>query len=256
MEKKYTEKQKRIKEQFEKDRGKWKWNDTWETILALNPDVLAAYSKMSSVPHKNGYLSPQVKEMLYVAIDGAITELYQPGLLSHLQHGLDIGVTPEQFLEVLAITSTTGAATYTMGIPILTEELRCAGTDIGQQPLTEHQKSLKQRYQEEYGYWNDVLENTLKLDETMMESFMDYVQAALSRHALEPKIREFIYIAANAAPTSLNVEATRVHIRRALEAGATKEELVEVLESIACLGIHTVTVGVPALNQTLSSQKQ
>ena len=252
MEKNYTEKQRKARAQFEADRGKWKWSDTWETILQLNPDILSAYSKMSSVPHKKGHLNQKTKEMLYVAIDGAITELYLPGLSSHLKHGLDIGVTKEEFLEVLAITSTTGAATYTMGIPVLVEELKAVGIDITAQALTEHQKKLKQRYIMENGYWNEMLENTVKLDEDMMESYMDYVQASLAGGVLDPKTREFIYIAANAAPTSLNKEATAVHIRRALEAGATTAELIEVFESIACLGIHTVTVGIPELNKALN----
>lgn len=251
-ERSYSEKQKRIREQFEADRGKWKWSETWETILALNPDVLSAYSRLSSVPHKKGYLDQKTKEMLYVAIDGAITELYLPGLESHLKHGLDIGCTKEEMLEVLAITSTTGAATYSMGIPVLVEELKNAGVDIAAQALTGKQEAIKDRYIEENGYWDEMLENTLKLDEDMLESFMDYVKAALSGNHLDEKTREFVYIAANAAPTSLNKEATALHIRKAIKAGATKEELIEVFESIACLGIHTVTVGIPALNRVLA----
>lgn len=250
-ERNYTEKQRRIREQFEADRGKWKWSETWETILELNPDVLSAYSHLSSVPHKKGYLDKKIKEMLYVAIDGAITELYLPGLESHLKHGMEIGCTKEEMLEVLAITSTTGAATYTMGIPALVEELKMAGISIEEQKLTPRQEKLKKRYIEENGYWDEMLENTLKLDEEMLEAFMDYVKAALSGNHLDAKTREFIYIAANAAPTSVNKEATALHMRKALQAGATKEELVEVLESIACLGIHTVTVGIPALNRAL-----
>ena len=50
----YTDKQQRIKEQFCLERGKWKWNASWETILSLNEDLLSAYSKLSSVPHKKG----------------------------------------------------------------------------------------------------------------------------------------------------------------------------------------------------------
>ena len=69
MEYQYDEKQLRIRQQFYDDRGKWKWNDTWATILALNPDIMSAYSSMSSVPHKKGRLSLKVKELIYVAID-------------------------------------------------------------------------------------------------------------------------------------------------------------------------------------------
>ena len=59
MEYNYDEKQLRIQQQFYDDRGKWKWNDTWATILALNPDIMSAYSTMSSLAHKKGNSLPQ-----------------------------------------------------------------------------------------------------------------------------------------------------------------------------------------------------
>jgi alkylhydroperoxidase/carboxymuconolactone decarboxylase family protein YurZ len=66
---------------------------------------------------------------------------------------------------------------------------------------------------------------------------------------LDPKTREFIYIAVNASPTALNSESIKIHINKALKLGATKEEIMEVFELIACLGIHSVTVGIPAINE-------
>ncbi len=70
---------------------------------------------------------------------------------------------------------------------------------------------------------------------------------------LAPKIKELIYTAIDASTTHLYEPGLRQHIRNALGYGATKEELMEVLELTSVLGIHTCTMGVPVLLQELAA---
>jgi len=65
--------------------------------------------------------------------------------------------------------------------------------------------------------------------------------------ALDHKTVELICVAINAACTNLNEDGTRRHIRKALEAGATREELVTVLKMASLLSIHTCSLGAPIL---------
>jgi alkylhydroperoxidase/carboxymuconolactone decarboxylase family protein YurZ len=58
---------------------------------------------------------------------------------------------------------------------------------------------------------------------------------------------ELISIAVNAACTNLSAEGTRRHIRGALEAGATREEILMILKIGSLLSIHTVSLGAPIL---------
>ena len=58
---------------------------------------------------------------------------------------------------------------------------------------------------------------------------------------------ELISIAVNAACTNLSAEGTRRHIRGALEAGATREEILMVLKVASLLSIHTCSLGAPIL---------
>jgi len=255
MEQGYTEKQMRIKKQFYTDRGEWKWNDIWETILRLNEDILSAYSAMSSVPHKKGHIDLKTKELIYIAIDNAITHFHTPGMMSHLRHGMeDLGVTKEELMEVFAISSAMGVSTYTVGVPILVDELKRQGVDIAAKELTDYQKALKERFIKGNGYWSYDLDGMLKLDTEMFEGFLDYVDASITHGVLDPKTKELIYIAVNASPTALNTGSMELHIRKALELGVTKEVIVEVFELVACLGIHPITVGIPALNEVLKGQ--
>jgi alkylhydroperoxidase/carboxymuconolactone decarboxylase family protein YurZ len=65
--------------------------------------------------------------------------------------------------------------------------------------------------------------------------------------ALDRKTVELISVAVNAACTKLNQDGTRRHIRRALAAGATRDELLAVLKMASFLSIHTCSLGAPIL---------
>jgi alkylhydroperoxidase/carboxymuconolactone decarboxylase family protein YurZ len=58
---------------------------------------------------------------------------------------------------------------------------------------------------------------------------------------------ELISIAVNAACTNLSAEGTRRHIRGALAAGATHEEILMILKIASLLSIHTCSLGAPIL---------
>lgn len=68
---------------------------------------------------------------------------------------------------------------------------------------------------------------------------------------LEPKVKEMVYVAFDAAATHLYVPGLKLHLRNAVRLGATTEELVEVLEIVSVIGIHAATVGVPILADEL-----
>ena len=72
---------------------------------------------------------------------------------------------------------------------------------------------------------------------------------------LEPKVKELVCLAVNAAATHMYEPGIREHAHRAIELGATREELLEVLELTSTLGIHASTVGVPLLLVALGERE-
>jgi len=64
---------------------------------------------------------------------------------------------------------------------------------------------------------------------------------------LPRKFVELVGIAINAACTNLNPEGTRRHIRAALAAGATREQILLVLEMASVMAIHSCSLGAPIL---------
>ena len=108
-------------------------------------------------------------------------------------------------------------------------------------------KELRDAFIEAHGYWNQAWESLLELDPDFFEAYVQMSSVPARTGHLAPKIREFVYIAVDAAATHLYVFGLRQHIRNALAYGATKEEVLEVIELASLLGLHACTVGVPIL---------
>ena len=114
--------------------------------------------------------------------------------------------------------------------------------------LNERQKRLKQKFTEERGYWDENLwGKVLRLDPDFFEAYWNFSAIPWRKGVLPPKMKELIYIAIDASTTHLYEPGLRQHIQNAIKYGATKEEIMEVLELTSVLGIHTCTLGVPVL---------
>lgn len=68
-----------------------------------------------------------------------------------------------------------------------------------------------------------------------------------SSGVLPRKTVELISLAVNAACTNLNPDGTRRHIRAALDAGATREEILMLLKMASVMSIHSCSLGAPIL---------
>jgi alkylhydroperoxidase/carboxymuconolactone decarboxylase family protein YurZ len=77
----------------------------------------------------------------------------------------------------------------------------------------------------------------------------------LKSGALQPKFKELIMVAINAATTHLYAPGVRRHMRNALKHGATKEELLEVIQLTTLLGIHSCNLAVPILMEEAHAQR-
>lgn len=242
-----TQRQQELKAEFVKNRGYW--GDFWEDVLQLDADFFSAYSKFSSVPAKNGALDPKVREFIYIAIDASTTHLYLRGLQLHMQNALALGATRDEIMEVLELTSVLGIHTCTLGVPILMEELRDMGRgdEVDGTEFGDYENGLKAQFIENRGYWSPFWDDMLKLSPEFFEAYLEFSSVPWKTGTLEPKIKEFIYIAIDTATTHLHKEGARIHIRNALEHGATKEEIMEVFQCVSVLGMHALTEGGPML---------
>jgi alkylhydroperoxidase/carboxymuconolactone decarboxylase family protein YurZ len=70
---------------------------------------------------------------------------------------------------------------------------------------------------------------------------------------LPRKLVELIGVAINVACTNLNADGTRRHIRQALEAGATRDEILLVIKCATVMAIHSCSLGAPVLLEEAKS---
>lgn len=97
------------------------------------------------------------------------------------------------------------------------------------------------------GQWNPAWDALAALDADYVEKFVAVGAHAMARGTLDALTIEFIAIAVDASCTHLYAPGVRRHIRKALELGATPDQIMTVLELVSVLGIHSVAVGAPLL---------
>jgi alkylhydroperoxidase/carboxymuconolactone decarboxylase family protein YurZ len=99
----------------------------------------------------------------------------------------------------------------------------------------------------ETGPWDDVLATLREWDPEWAETCAKMTTNPWRSTVLPRKTLELIGVALNAACTNLNPEGTRRHIRAALRAGASREEILMVLKMASVLAIHSCSLGAPIL---------
>jgi alkylhydroperoxidase/carboxymuconolactone decarboxylase family protein YurZ len=112
---------------------------------------------------------------------------------------------------------------------------------------------LKQRLISELGEaaWDDSWESVAKLDPALLEASVNLMAVPRRNQHLSLKNQHLVALAVNSAVTHLYTPGIRRHMDAALKEGATREEIMEVVELTSCLGIHACSVGVPILVEVM-----
>lgn len=108
-------------------------------------------------------------------------------------------------------------------------------------PMSDHLRAV--------GNWNPAWDVLVDLDAEWTEKFLQAGLHPLKKGVIDALTWEFIYIAIDVSCTHMYAPGVRRHIRKALELGATKDQIMAVLEAVAVLGIHSVALGAPVLQE-------
>jgi alkylhydroperoxidase/carboxymuconolactone decarboxylase family protein YurZ len=245
-----TERAQRLRGEYVASIGEW--DESLEALLELDPDYFEKYLALAAAPWRGeGHLEPKVRELVLLTVDAAATHLHEPGIRLHIRRALEHGATEAELLEVLQLTSTMGIHSITVGVPVL---LECA-SERGRGPAKERtprQEELKREFEEKRGYWHPFWDGVLDLDPEFFAAYVELSSHPWEHGVLEPKVKELIYTAFDAAATHMYIPGLTQHIRNALGYGATLGEIMEVLELASTLGIHTHAVALPILAEELA----
>lgn len=97
------------------------------------------------------------------------------------------------------------------------------------------------------GAWSPAQNTFAEWDPDWTERCARMTNNPWTTGVLPVKWIELICIGLNAACTHRNEPGVRRHIRAALKAGATREEILDTLKGVSVLGIHSVAVALPIL---------
>ena len=207
--------------------------------MPKHEDYVEGYLEFSAWPH-GGLLSLKVRELVYMVMNAATHHLHEIGARTHMSNALAAGATRGEVLEALELTSQVGVATFHVALPILADELADAGIETPEvDPATRGQ--LLERLAEVEGEADEAWLVLAAYDPGFIDTYVDFASSVRRGGHLDAKTRELLLLASAAVCTNLDPQATRAHIRGALREGAHPKEIVEVLELISSIGIHTVS---------------
>ncbi|KAK4216953.1 AhpD-like protein [Rhypophila decipiens] len=262
-----SEQQEALLSKFNTLLGPQQFHSGWSSLLTLDPAFFSASLNLASVPVKKSHLSPKNQSLIALAVDSASTHLYTPGIKSNIQTALSHGASLDEILEVIELTSTLGIHACNIGVPLLVEVLKEENhpsyETLVKGEFNERQEKLKADFTEKRGYWHQFWEDFLKLDPEFFKAYLDFSSVPWTKDTgngeksgvLEPKIKELIYCAFDAASTHLYVPGLKLHMKNALGYGATPEEILEVLEIATLLSLHTAHVAAPIIAELMGKEK-
>lgn len=210
------------------------WDRTWADASA----------QMATEPWQAPVLPRTLIELISLGLHAACTSLDPDGTRRHIRKALEAGAVREEILFVLKCASVMAIHSCSLGAPILLEEAKAAG--VAPKPKAPVATPACDRMKE-LGQWNAAWDPFLELDPAWTDAFMATGGGIYSAGVLSAKDVELLSVAFDASCTHMYAPGTRRHIRGALKAGATIEEIFEVLKLCVAQGVQACNMGVPIL---------
>jgi alkylhydroperoxidase/carboxymuconolactone decarboxylase family protein YurZ len=232
-------------------RGGGPWGAALDQLREWDPQWADACVRMSINPWTSGVLSRKFVELVSVGLSACCTSLDADGTRRHIRAALAAGATREEILLVLKCATVVGIHSCSLAAPMLLEEARAAGVDPvshSDTPPTPACDAVRAA-----GQWNTAWDPFVELDPEWTDQFMATGVGVYSFDLLSAKEVELLSIALDASYTHMYAPGTRRHIRGALQAGATTQEIMEVLKLCVAHGVQACNLGVPILAEELEN---
>jgi len=214
------------------------WDSQWADTCA----------RMANNPWTSGVLARRFVELVGIAMNAAATNLNAEGTRRHIRGALEAGATRDEVLMVIKMASLLAIHSCSLGAPILLEEAKAAGASPTPKspptPACDRMKAM--------GQWNTAWDPFYELDPAWTDAFMATGLGVYATGVLPPKEVELLSIAFDVSFTHMYAPGTRRHVKNALAAGATMEEVMEVLKLCVVQGVQACNLGVPILTEELA----
>jgi alkylhydroperoxidase/carboxymuconolactone decarboxylase family protein YurZ len=224
------------------------WDVAAGSLRDWEPGWAEVYEKVTVNPWKSGVLPRKFVELISVGLNAACTNLNPDGTRRHIRAALAAGATRDEILFVIKCASVMSIHSCSLGAPILLEEAKAAGKSAATKPPVATPACDKMKA---IGQWNTAWDPFFDLDPAWTDEFMATAGGIYGSVVMPAKETELLSIAFDASFTHMYAPGTRRHIHNALAAGATVEEVMEVLKICVSQGAQACNLAVPILAEEL-----
>lgn len=230
------------------------WEAALHQLRQWDPAWAEQCVKMTTNPWTESVLASKFIELVCVGLNSARANA--EGTRRHIRAALAAGASRDEILFVLKVCSVMAIHSCMSSAPVLLKEasagalydagharekrLRETG---GAAPAVEKMKAL--------GQWSEEWDRLLFFAPVWTEQYVATVVELYEKSVLPRKQIELLCIAFDASYTQMYGPGMQRHIKNATKAGATLEEIVEVLKLCVIQGVEACNLGVPILAEEL-----
>ena len=213
------------------------WGSSLDQLEEWDPRGTGLLLRAMANPWNSGVLPRKEVELISLALHCACTNLDEAGTRRHIRAALDAGATRDEILLVLkcgAAMATTFVQPRRAHSPRGDEGGGSEAADGGPKPETPACDEMRA-----IGQWNTAWDPFYELSPLWTDDLFAFAVVSIYKSGLfTPRFIELISIAFDASITHMYAPGTRRHIKGALKAGATPEEIMAVLQLCVSMGVQ------------------
>ncbi|MBE9372898.1 carboxymuconolactone decarboxylase family protein [Saccharopolyspora sp. HNM0983] len=218
------------------------WHAALDDLLRVDPRYVAAYDRLLRVTSERGHLSPVQRELIGVAVNAQVTYLNPVYTRHHVGEARRLGASEAEVVETLQLAASLGVHSMLVGVPIAHEVFEELGVAASPQ-LDKHAHGLKEDFIRERKYWSPPWDTVLAYTPEYFDAYLGLSRIPWVHGVLEESFKELIYVAIDVVTTHLFVSGIRVHVRKAIEYGATPDQVIDVITIASNIGVHSTLMG-------------
>ncbi len=212
------------------------------------PGAYAAVERFWKVVYSGPHLTPRMKELVLLALHASSSALNSEAIRRHARRALSAGAAATDVVDVLVtIIPLANHPLYT-GIPALLDELRKAGRqeEANLPPMNATVQAIRDDFIKNRGYWTTMRDTIGQLMPSYFAAFIGACMEPWKSGSLTAAERELMYIAIDCSISHTYEPGMRMHIQNALRYGATRDQILEVFQLAALIGIEGYLLGICA----------
>lgn len=238
----------RVRRAFVDEHGYW--NEELDAMARADPRYLGAYDRLLRVVARRGSLSARHRELICVAVNAQVTYLNPAHTRHHLAQARHHGASEAEVVETLQLAASLGVHSMLVGVPIaheVFEELGVATEVAADEGLDPRRRELKAAFVRERKYWSPGWDTVLAYSPEYFEAYLGLSRIPWVHGVLDEWFKELVFVAIDVVTTHLFTAGIRTHVAKAIEYGATPDQVIDVMTIASNIGVHSTLMGVGQL---------